>query len=262
VHAPFRWVAIASIFVALLTSATAHADELAPPRLERRSPPTYPEQAQRDRIEGVVVVEVSIDATGRVTGARVTKPLGHGLDEAALAAARTSVFSPATRNGAPISATIELTIPFQLPPPQPAPPKEVVQTGPEQQTVVIAERPIVPNSIQGPEPAAASDSSTAHSELMLRPRYRTEQIVEAVPGLFAVQHAGGGKADQYFMRGFDLDHGTDLAYFVDGAPINAVSHGHGQGYSDLHFIIPETIGIVESTKGPYSARVGDFATAG
>ena len=64
------------------------------------------------------------------------------------------------------------------------------------------------------------------------------------------------------MRGFNLDHGTDLAFFVDGVPINAVSHAHGQGYSDLHFIIPETIGTLESTKGPYSARVGDFATAG
>jgi outer membrane receptor protein involved in Fe transport len=83
-----------------------------------------------------------------------------------------------------------------------------------------------------------------------------------VPGLFSVQHAGGGKAQQYFMRGFDLDHGTDIAFFVDGAPINAVSHAHGQGYSDLHFVIPETIDAVESTKGPYSARAGDFATAG
>ncbi len=82
------------------------------------------------------------------------------------------------------------------------------------------------------------------------------------PGLFSVQHAGGGKAQQYFLRGFDLDHGTDLAGFFDGVPINAVSHGHGQGYMDLHFIIPETIDSVESTKGPYSPLVGDFATAG
>ena len=77
-----------------------------------------------------------------------------------------------------------------------------------------------------------------------------------------MQHAGGGKAQQYFLRGFDLDHGTDLAFFVDGVPVNAVSHAHGQGFSDLHFIIPETIDTLESTKGPYCARVGDFATAG
>jgi outer membrane receptor protein involved in Fe transport len=77
-----------------------------------------------------------------------------------------------------------------------------------------------------------------------------------------VQHAGGGKAQQYFLRGFDLDHGTDLAGFIDGVPINAVSHGHGQGYLDLHFIIPETIDRLEATKGPYSPLVGDFAVAG
>ncbi len=140
--------------------------------------------------------------------------------------------------------------------------KEIAQTGTDQSTVVVASRPVRPGSVQEVEPIAASDSNTSSSELMLRPRFRTEGVLEAVPGLFSVQHAGGGKSQQYFLRGFDLDHGTDLAFFVDGAPINAVSHGHGQGYSDLHFIIPETIGSLESTKGPYTARVGDFATAG
>ena len=77
-----------------------------------------------------------------------------------------------------------------------------------------------------------------------------------------MQHAGGGKAQQDFARGFNLDHGTDLAFFVDDAPINAVSHAHGQGYSDLHFIIPETVARIDSTKGTYAADVGDFGTAG
>jgi outer membrane receptor protein involved in Fe transport len=117
-------------------------------------------------------------------------------------------------------------------------------------------------SVFEPESIAASDSTTRQPELSLRPRLRAENVLEVVPGLFTVQHAGGGKAQQYFMRGFDLDHGTDVAFFVDGAPVNAVSHAHGQGYSDLHFVIPETIDAVESTKGPYSARAGDFATAG
>ena len=120
-----------------------------------------------------------------------------------------------------------------------------------------------PHRCSTPTPSAASDYSINQQQLALRPRYRTfEDVVAEVPGLFAVQHAGGGKSDQYFLRGFDLDHGTDAAFFVDGLPINAVSHGHGQGYSDLHFIIPETIGTIESTKGPYSPLVGDFATAG
>ncbi len=70
-----------------------------------------------------------------------------------------------------------------------------------------------------------------------------------MPGLFSVQHAGGGKAQQYFLRGFDADHGTDIAFSIDGAPINMVSHGHGQGFSDLHFIIPETVRIARRDQG-------------
>src|SRR5262249_15665063 len=87
-------------------------------------------------------------------------------------------------------------------------------------------------------------------------------VVEAVPGLFAVQHAGGGKANQYFLRGFDADHGTDVAFFVDGVPVNMPSHGHGQGFSDLHFLIPELVTSLHAYKGPYYAGLGDFATAG
>ncbi len=118
------------------------------------------------------------------------------------------------------------------------------------------------NSLVDSDPLAASDSVVDARQLSLRPHRRAEDLTQEVPGLFTVQHAGGGKAQQYFMRGFDLDHGTDLAGFVDGVPINAVSHGHGQGYLDLHFLIPETIESIEATKGPYSPLVGDFATAG
>lgn len=135
------------------------------------------------------------------------------------------------------------------------------QHDPIQTVVVIGKKRYGASNLE-PESLAASDSTTGQAELGLRPRLRAENVLEAVPGLFTVQHAGGGKAEQYFMRGFDLDHGTDLAFFVDGAPVNAVSHAHGQGFSDLHFIIPEVVDTLESTKGPYSARVGDFATAG
>ena len=77
-----------------------------------------------------------------------------------------------------------------------------------------------------------------------------------------VQHSGGGKANQYFLRGFDADHGTDLALSIDGVPINMVSHAHGQGFADTNFIIPEVVERVEITKGPYFPNQGDFATAG
>jgi hypothetical protein len=136
-----------------------------------------------------------------------------------------------------------------------------LQEGADQSTLVLAERPTVPIG-PPPERNAASDSTTGHAELSLRPIYRAEGLLEAVPGVFSVQHAGGGKAQQDFARGFNLDHGTDMASFVDGVPINAVSHAHGQGYTDLHFLIPEAVERIDSTKGTYAAGVGDFGTAG
>lgn len=90
----------------------------------------------------------------------------------------------------------------------------------------------------------------------------SQEILRKVPGLFIGQHAGGGKAEQIFLRGFDIDHGTDINLSVDGMPINMVSHAHGQGYSDLHFMIPETLETIDFGKGPYYAERGDFATAG
>jgi outer membrane receptor protein involved in Fe transport len=110
--------------------------------------------------------------------------------------------------------------------------------------------------------SAASADEIRQRDLALRPRIRPGDILEVVPGLFAVQHAGGGKANQYFLRGFDADHGTDIAFFVDGVPVNLPSHGHGQGFADLHFVIPELVSTLSAVKGPYYARFGDFATAG
>ncbi len=90
----------------------------------------------------------------------------------------------------------------------------------------------------------------------------SQEILQKVPGLFIGQHAGGGKAEQIFLRGFDIDHGTDINIRVDGMPGNMVSHSHGQGYADLHFVIPETVDFVDFGKGPYYSDKGNFATAG
>lgn len=99
-------------------------------------------------------------------------------------------------------------------------------------------------------------------DLKLRPVNSTQDLLRLVPGLFTAQHQGGGKAEQIFLRGFDADHGTDINISVDGMPVNMVSHAHGQGFADTHFIIPETVQEVDYGKGPYQADKGNLCTAG
>jgi outer membrane receptor protein involved in Fe transport len=108
----------------------------------------------------------------------------------------------------------------------------------------------------------ASQITIAGEELNARPVTRPGEILEAVPGLIVTQHSGDGKANQYFLRGFNLDHGTDLAISLDGMPVNMRTHAHGQGYADLNFLIPELISSIDIRKGPYFADEGDFSSVG
>lgn len=109
---------------------------------------------------------------------------------------------------------------------------------------------------------SASEGLVAYDDLRLPPLLRVGELAEVVPGMVATQHSGTGKANQYFLRGFNLDHGTDFAASIDGVPINLRSHGHGQGYLDLNFLIPELIESSAYRKGPYHADAGDFSAAG
>ncbi|ASK36206.1 TonB-dependent receptor [Alcanivorax sp. N3-2A] len=113
-----------------------------------------------------------------------------------------------------------------------------------------------------PPPVAASEGRVSGDELSTRPILRTGEIMETVPGMIATQHSGSGKANQYFLRGFNLDHGTDFNTSVDGMPVNMPTHGHGQGYTDINFLIPEMVDDIYYRKGPYYAGVGDFSGAG
>lgn len=99
-------------------------------------------------------------------------------------------------------------------------------------------------------------------DINIKPVKNSQELLRMVPGLFVAQHAGGGKAEQIFLRGFDADHGTDVQVTVDGLPVNMVSHAHGQGYADAHFIIPETVNNIDFGTGPYYAPQGNFNTAG
>jgi TonB family protein len=225
----------------------------------------YPLAALAEHAEASVGLELTIDETGHVSDAKVTRPAGRGFDEAALAAARQFVFEPARSGSVAVQSIVQFDYEFHLPPepvsqalptarpapvkPEPAP---AVQAGADQSTLVLTSRPI----------SAASSFSVRDRDFQLRPVGSVQDILRVTPGLVLVQHSGGGKANQYFLRGFDADHGTDLALSIDGIPINMVSHAHGQGFADTNFIIPEVVERVEITKGPYFANQGDFATAG
>jgi outer membrane cobalamin receptor len=108
----------------------------------------------------------------------------------------------------------------------------------------------------------ASQMTVSGEDLNARPVTRPGEVLEATPGLIVTQHSGDGKANQYFLRGYNLDHGTDLAIYVDDVPVNMRTHAHGQGYADLNWLMPETINTLQIRKGPYFADEGDFSSVG
>ena len=123
-------------------------------------------------------------------------------------------------------------------------------------------------NVQGPEGSligiadSATQGTVGATEIQDRPILRSGEILETIPGLIITQHAGGGKANQYFLRGFNLDHGTDFAIFIDDMPLNLPSHAHGEGYADMNIVIPEFVERVNFEKGPYYADVGNYGSAG
>jgi hypothetical protein len=122
---------------------------------------------------------------------------------------------------------------------------------------------IEPLTVTGERSFSAASSGTIRElDIRLRPRESSQELLRLAPGLVIAQHGGGGKPEQIFLRGFDADHGTDVAVSVDGTPVNLVSHGHGQGYADLHFLLPEVVQRADIRKGSFAAQDGDFATAG
>ena len=142
---------------------------------------------------------------------------------------------------------------------------EVTRDNISQVTVELMADPVLMESysVVARQPfSTASMSHIRNTDLALRPNKSSQDLLKLVPGLITAQHAGGGKAEQIFLRGFDCDHGTDINISVDGVPVNMVSHGHGQGYADLHFLIPELVESMDVYKGPYFAEYGNLATAG
>ncbi|MGN6702218.1 MAG: TonB-dependent receptor plug domain-containing protein, partial [Burkholderiaceae bacterium] len=136
------------------------------------------------------------------------------------------------------------------------------------QSAAAPDKTLAPVVVQGSRLDQTGIAESANSgvvtqkQLDARTVYRPGETLEAVPGLIVSQHSGEGKANQFYLRGFNLDHGTDLRTTVDGMLVNQRSHAHGQGWTDLNFLIPELIDRLEYRKGPYYAEEGDFASAG
>ncbi|MES1209704.1 MAG: TonB-dependent receptor plug domain-containing protein [Pseudomonadota bacterium] len=127
--------------------------------------------------------------------------------------------------------------------------------------VVVQDRPQLGDAA-AVSPVSASEGTVAGDEVQDLPLLRRGELMESVPGMVVTQHSGDGKANQYFLRGFNLDHGTDFAFSVDGVPVNLPTHAHGQGYADLNFLIPELVAGIDFKKGPFYPEVGDFSGAG
>ena len=224
-------------------------------RLERPPEPEYPADALRKRISGTVGLEIAVDESGRVVDAKVVEAAGHGFDESALTAVKSWTFVPARQNDAPIRATIRLALPFEPPPVSPAKVESPLPAAPPAQKPLAVQKNVETTLVLGRKPiSTASSADVRDRDFALRPIGSVQDILRVTPGLVMVQHSGGGKANQYFLHGFDADHGTDVALSIDGIPINMVSHAHGQGFADTNFIIPETVERVELSKGVPTLR--------
>jgi outer membrane receptor protein involved in Fe transport len=196
-----------------------------------------------------------------------------------VSALRSDISTPSVQDSSLPSATAKTTPPATAP--QNPPPQSVSPAGPQVPVVGVDAVPNSPFSsgygeavtrlpsfvVEGRQDTlvgvadSATQGTVGSDELANRPLLRSGEILETVPGVIITQHAGGGKANQYFTRGFNLDHGTDFGIDLDGMPLNLPSHAHGQGYADMNIVIPELIDRLDFEKGPYYAANGDFSTA-
>lgn len=264
-------IGLSTLVVALGICLRAGAHEVVPPRPLHQPAPEWPAgyAAEHDVLVPLVLV---VDAEGNVTAARVEVGLDPALDQAALAAAKTWKFEPARGDGGPIAARVRAVARFRgrrvaadeatgaAEPAQPAPVR-IIGHGQEEEHSL--ESHALEVQVHGP-PVGGSPSELVRGRRVLEaaPHRTASDLLQTVPGVFVTQHSGEGKAHQIFFRGFDAAHGQDMEIWVAGAPVNEVSHVHGQGYADLHFVMPEVVQRLRALPGPYRPEQGDFAVAG
>ena len=242
--------------------------------------------AEHARAEDLFVpVTLVVSSIGNVTSAAIEQNVGEPFDSAVLASARKLRFTPGhdergaraarirvlmrflANASAPLSASSSATAtPAEPPPAAPAATSSAEAAEPIAATALdSAAPPGAPREITvlgTPPPRSASETLISGQWLRAAPHKNSSELLRVVPGVFVSQHSGEGKAHQIFFRGYDAVHGQDVELWAGGAPINDVSNIHGQGYADLHFLIPEVVRTIHSTPGTYDPRQGDFAIAG
>ncbi|MBK8252034.1 MAG: TonB-dependent receptor [Polyangiaceae bacterium] len=288
-----------ALLVAMPRLAAAH-DAVVPPVPLTQSLGQWPDQPHDHDL--IVPVQLQVAPDGTVESVTIEASLGPQFDNAAIAAAKTFTFTPAQKAGKPVSARIRSVVRFQgspatnlptgpnassaspqasTPPvyptsPTPTPARTSSATSVDQTSLVSGKPsktappnvstqsiPPVDVNIQGQlPPRSASETVRTAENIRAVPRRTGSDALLVVPGVFLTQHSGEGKAHQIFLRGFDAVHGQDVEVWLGGVPVNEVSNVHGQGYADLHFVLPETIGQVRGQPGTFDPRQGDFAVAG
>lgn len=271
---------ILAIVLGIAAPAAAH-DSVTPPVPIDQPPPEWPE-GHADSHDVILPLLVTVAPDGNVVAVEVEASISPAFDAAAMHAITRWRFTPAKRDGAPVKAKIRViarfaaaqrTLPIKdIPDPLPAVPiapslpspsaSTSVATAPNVQSASASASPISV-TVSGQQPPRNASSSTKERDTLVAAPHRTaSDLLKVLPGVFITQHGGQGKAHQIFLRGFDAGHGQDIELRVAGAPVNEVSNLHGQGYADLHFIMPEVVRRVRATPGPFDPRQGDFAVAG
>ncbi len=242
------------------------ADPVSLPSVVSHTEPRWP-SSETGLTEVVVVLEVTVDVEGGVRSAEVVEGVGEPFDGLAVDTVRTWRFAPARVGGEVRAARVRVPVHFvrktvsasapsvPVTPPVASPPVLPVQAP-------TASVPVEVSVVGRAVPRSAGAVTRERAVLEAAPHRTASDLLLTIPGTFVTQHSGEGKAHQIFFRGFDAMHGQDLEIWAGGAPVNQVSHVHGQGYADLHFLMPEVVERIDALPGVYSPAQGDFAIAG
>ena len=262
------WGAAFAMLAVLPAEASAH--DVVSPVPKSTPAAAWPAGHATTTHDIVVPVVFVVNTDGAVAGVELEASLDPELDAAAIATAARWTFEPAKdAKGKPVRAKIRGIVRFKgvapAPPPPPVPPSPPPPSplpSPPERSAAPPSKPIEVRVAGEAPPRSAGETVRKQDQIRAAPHRTASDLLLVVPGVFVTQHSGQGKAHQIFLRGFDAVHGQDVELWVAGAPVNEVSNVHGQGYADLHFVMPEVVKQIRAQPGPFDPRQGDFAVAG